>query len=208
MSLVVIFEWACRKTILCFCCCSLTPLYITRQWSVTGWSLKRFADVPSLATLITHRSAFHHTMTHQKTRIFIQPCYSVNITIISTIKTSQMSKLSIFSFLSWCLQKKPDKQNKVGTTTVNVLELRRSVAPLLKEKLIPIFGWCRVSAALQLGASFIIFFFYSAPNAFIWWQILTVGKLQFFLFVNAAKSVFSDEGFQKCSHFHAAILTT
>lgn len=58
-------------------------------------------------------------------------------------------------------------------------ELRRSAA-LLKEKLIPIFGWCRVSAALQLGASFVIFFCYSAPNASIWWQILTVGKLQIF----------------------------
>lgn len=102
-----------------------------------------------------------------------------------------MSKLSGFSFLSWCLQKKLDKQNKVGTPTVNVLELRRSVAALLKEKLIPIFGWCKVSAALQLGASFVIFLFYSAPNAFIWWQILTVGKLLFFFICKCSYKVCS-----------------
>lgn len=91
-------------------------------------------------------------------------------------------KAERFFLLKLMPAKKLDKQNKVETTTVNVLELRRSVAALLKEKLIPIFGWCRVSAALQLGASFVIFFFYSAPNAFIWWQILTVGKLLFVCF--------------------------
>lgn len=42
-------------------CCSLTLLHITHLWSVTEWGLRRFADAPSLATLITHRSASHYS---------------------------------------------------------------------------------------------------------------------------------------------------
>lgn len=37
--------------------CSLTPLYIMPQWSVTGWGHRRFADGPSPAMTTTPRSA-------------------------------------------------------------------------------------------------------------------------------------------------------